>query len=167
MNKKASPNQHRVWVKQPLDRPRRSGRCVESPRICHVFVVIVLFLVGAIVNPRFVGLENQKIVTRDTAILAIAAIGVGFPIITGGIDLSIGSIVGLGGVLSAFFIVKLGLPIWLSIVLALLGGWGIGAIHGLFVTRFNMHGVLITLGHAGGRLRLHPGADQWHPHYRP
>lgn len=118
---------------------------LRVPEFIMLLVVIVIFLIGAIVNPRFVGLENQKIVARDTAILAIAAIGVGFPIITGGIDLSIGSIVGLGGVLSAYFIVKLGLPIWLSIVLALLVGVGIGAIHGLFVTRFNMHGFLITL----------------------
>lgn len=108
-------------------------------------VVIVLFVIGAIVNPRFLGIENLKIMTRDTAILAIAAIGVGFPIITGGIDLSIGSIVGLGGVLSAYFVVKLGLPIWAGIVLALLIGAGIGAIHGLFVTKLSMHGFLITL----------------------
>lgn len=118
---------------------------LRVPEIVILLVVIVIFIIGAIVNPRFVGLENQKIVARDTAILAIAAIGVGFPIITGGIDLSIGSIVGLGGVLSAFFIVKLGLPIWLSIVLALLVGVAIGAIHCLFVTKFNMHGFLITL----------------------
>lgn len=108
-------------------------------------VVIVLLIIGAVVNPRFLGIENIKIMTRDTAILAIAAIGVGFPIITGGIDLSLGSIVGLGGVLSAYFVVTLGLPIWVGIALALLIGALIGAIHGGFVTKFNMHGFLITL----------------------
>jgi ribose transport system permease protein len=120
-------------------------KLIRIPEFVMFLVVIVLFLIGAIVNPRFVGIENQKIVTRDTAILAIAAIGVGFPIITGGIDLSIGSIVGLGGVLSAYFIVKMGLPIWVSIALTLLVGVGIGSIHGLFVTKLNMHGFLITL----------------------
>jgi ribose transport system permease protein len=84
-------------------------------------------------------------VTRDTAILGIAAIGVGFTIITAGIDLSVGSIVGLGGVLAAYFIVKWGLPIWLGIILTLLVGGAIGYIHGLFVTKLNMHGFLITL----------------------
>ncbi|MCL4297225.1 MAG: ABC transporter permease [Anaerolineae bacterium] len=121
------------------------GRLLRVPEFVMFLVVIVLFLIGAIVNPRFVGIENQKIVTRDTAILAIAAIGVGFPIITGGIDLSIGSIVGLGGVLSTYFIVKMGLPIWLGITLTLLIGGVIGSIHGLFVTKLNMHGFLITL----------------------
>ena len=118
---------------------------VRVPEFLMFMVVIVLFIIGAVVNPRFAGLENQKIMTRDSAILAIAAIGVGFTIITAGIDLSVGSIVGLGGVFSAYFIVRMGLPIWLSIVLTLAIGVFIGSIHGWFVTRFNMHGFLITL----------------------
>jgi len=118
---------------------------LRVPELVILLVVIILFVIGGIVNPRFLGVENLKIVTRDTAILAIAAMGVGFTIITGGIDLSIGSIVGLGGVLSAYFIVRMGLPIWLAIMLALLVGVMIGTIHGLFVTRLNMHGFLITL----------------------
>jgi len=115
------------------------------PEFVMFLVVIVLFVIGAVVNPRFVGIENQKILTRDAAILAIAAIGVGFTIITAGIDLSVGSIVGLGGVFSAYFIMRMGLPIWLSIILTLTIGGLIGSFHGWFVTRFNMHGFLITL----------------------
>jgi ribose transport system permease protein len=118
---------------------------LRVPEFVMFLVVMILFAIGAIVNPRFLGIENLKIVARDTAILAIAAIGVGFPIITGGIDLSIGSIVGLGGVLSAYFAVRMGLPIGLAFVLALVVGVVIGTIHGLFVTKLNMHGFLITL----------------------
>jgi ribose/xylose/arabinose/galactoside ABC-type transport system permease subunit len=66
-----------------------------------LLIVLVLLIVGAIINPRFLGIDNIKIMTRDTAILAIVAIGVGFTILTAGIDLSVGSIVGLGGVMSA------------------------------------------------------------------
>jgi ribose transport system permease protein len=110
-----------------------------------LLVVILLVIVGGIINPRFLGVANLKIMTRDTAILAIAAIGVGFTIITAGIDLSIGSIVGLGGVMVAYFMMVWGLPIWLSIVLTLLLGLMIGSIHGLYVTKLKMHGFLITL----------------------
>jgi len=108
-------------------------------------VVVFLLLFGSLINPRVLGIENLKIITRDTAILAIAALGVAFPIITGGIDLSIGSIIGLGGVLSTYFIVNWGVPIAPSILLTLVIGMLIGWIHGLFVTRLNMHGFLITL----------------------
>jgi ribose transport system permease protein len=139
-------------TKSGLDIGRSAAGLIETikglfrlPEFVMFLVVIVLFVIGAVVNPRFVGVENQKILTRDAAILAIAAIGVGFTIITAGIDLSIGSIVGLGGVFSAYFIVRMGLPIWFSIILTLVIGGFIGSIHGWFVTRFNMHGFLITL----------------------
>lgn len=108
-------------------------------------VVVGLLLVGFLINPRFLTLDNLKIMSRDSAILAIAAIGVAFPILTGGIDLSIGSVAGLGGVLVALFIQQWGLPIWLSLALTLGVALVIGLIHGLFVTRLRMHGFLITL----------------------
>jgi ribose transport system permease protein len=108
-------------------------------------IVVVLLVVGAMINPRFLGIDNVKIMTRDTAILAIGAIGVGFTILTAGIDLSVGSIVGLGGVMSAFFIMNWGLPIWLAILMTLALGVLIGSFHGLYVTRLHMHGFLITL----------------------
>ena len=116
-----------------------------QPEFILFLVVILLIVLGGIKNPRSLGVENLKIMTRDTAILAIAAIGVSFTILTGGIDLSVGSIIGLAGVMSAYFMINWGLPIWLSIVLTLLIGLGIGIYHGLFVTKLKMHGFLITL----------------------
>ena len=108
-------------------------------------VVVALLLIGFAINPRFLGIDNVKIMSRDSAILTIAAIGVAFPILTGGIDLSIGSMAGLGGVLVALFIQNWGLPIWLSLALTLGIALIIGLIHGLFVTKLRMHGFLITL----------------------
>jgi ribose transport system permease protein len=125
------------------------GQTIRSslavPQFVLFLIVIALLVIGGIINPRFLGVDNMKIVTRDIAILAIAAIGVGFPILTGGIDLSIGSVVGLGGVMVAYFMINLGLPIWLSILLTLFLALLIGGVHGLFVTKLRMHGFLITL----------------------
>ena len=67
-------------------------------------IILGLFMIGAIINPRFLNMGNLQILTRDSALLAIAAIGVGFTILTGGIDLSVGSIVGLAGVMVAYFV---------------------------------------------------------------
>ena len=117
----------------------------KVPEFILLLAVIVLMIFGGIVNPRFLDIENLKIVTRDIAILAIAAVGVGFPILTGGIDLSIGSLVGFGGVMAAFFIMTWGMPIWLGILMTLGLGVLIGLAHGLFVTKLKMHGFLITL----------------------
>lgn len=120
-------------------------RSLAVPQFVLFLIVILLLVIGGVINPRFLGVDNMKIVTRDIAILAIAAIGVGFPILTGGIDLSVGSIVGLGGVMAAYFMMNLGLPVWLSVLLTLILGILIGSVHGLFVTRLKMHGFLITL----------------------
>ncbi len=116
-----------------------------APEFLIFLVVIILFIIGAVVNPRFIGIENLKILTRDTAILAIVAIGVGFTIITAGIDLSIGSIIGLGGVLTAYFVVKMGLPLGVAILLTFGVAVAIGTFHGLYVTKLRMHGFLVTL----------------------
>ncbi len=118
---------------------------LRMTEVVLLVAVLLLVLVGGVVNPHFLGIENIKIMTRDIAMLAIAAIGVGFPILTGGIDLSVGSVVGLGGVMVAYFMMNMGLPIWLSIILTLIIGIGLGAFHGLFVTKLKMHGFLITL----------------------
>lgn len=108
-------------------------------------IVVLLFIIGGGINPRFLQIENLKILTRDSAMLAIAAVGVGFTILVAGIDLSVGSIVGLGGVVVAYFIIVWGLPIWAAIPLTLLLAFAIGLGHGLFVTKLKMHGFLITL----------------------
>jgi ribose/xylose/arabinose/galactoside ABC-type transport system permease subunit len=120
-------------------------KSLAVPQVVLFIIVLVLLAVGGMINPRFLGVDNMKIVTRDIAILAIAAIGVGFPILTGGIDLSVGSVVGLGGVVVAYLMMNLGLPVWLSIILTLVIALLIGSAHGLFVTKLRMHGFLITL----------------------
>ena len=118
---------------------------VTTPEFLIFVVVIILFIIGAVVNPRFIGIENLKILTRDTAILAIVAIGVGFTIITAGIDLSLGSIIGLGGVLTAYFVVKMELPLVVGILLTFGVAVAIGIFHGMYVTKLRMHGFLVTL----------------------
>jgi len=120
-------------------------RSLSVPQFVLFLIVLLLLVIGGVINPRFLSVDNMKIVTRDIAILAIAAIGVGFPILTAGIDLSVGSVIGLGGVMVAYFMMNLGLPVWLSILLTLILALMIGSVHGLFVTRLRMHGFLITL----------------------
>jgi ribose transport system permease protein len=141
--KKASPDTAPAWSAGNL-RQAAAG-AFTSPQLILLLIVIGLLIVGGVINPRFLGVDNMKIMTRDIAILGIATIGVGFTILTAGIDLSVGSIVGLGGVMVAYFMMNLQLPVWLSILLTLVLGLLIGAAHGLFVTKLKMHGFLITL----------------------
>jgi len=105
---------------------------------------------------NFLSPINLLTVTKHVAITAILAIGMTFVIITGGIDLSVGSIVGLCGMIAGGLIHEgLNLPmfhmtiyyhVWVIIILTLILGTLIGLVNGLVITRFNVAPFIGTLG---------------------
>jgi ribose transport system permease protein len=101
-------------------------------------------------NPDFLGASNSINTLRQISMLGTFAIGIGFVIITGGIDLSIGSIIGLTGVLIAKISSPsqgcLGLSLWVGIPVALGVALGIGALQGLLITRLRLQPFIVTLG---------------------
>ncbi len=116
-----------------------------------MLVALIAMCVGLwISNPDFLGESNMINTTRQIAMLGIFGIGISFVIITGGIDLSVGSIIGLTGVLIAKFSsgttdcwampYSVGIPLALAIVLL------IGLIQGLLITRLNLQPFIVTLG---------------------
>ena len=115
------------------------------------FALFTLLVLGAIAvtarNPRFMAVSNIGTLGRDIALIGILGVGAAFPILLGGIDLSVGSIYGLAGVLVAFFSVpsnplqvipSMGLPLPVAVVLALSVGTLFGVFHGLFVSKLKM-----------------------------
>lgn len=82
----------------------------------------------------------------DGAVVGFLAIGLTFVIISGGIDLSVGSMVGLSGILTASLIEKNGLNPWLAILISLFVGAIVGAVHGLLISKFDLAPFLVTLG---------------------
>jgi ribose transport system permease protein len=116
-----------------------------------MFVALVAMCVGLYIsNPDFLGQSNVINTTRQIAMLGIFAIGSAFVIITGGIDLSVGSIIGLTGVLIAKFSSHdqscYGWPFWIGIPAALAIVLLIGLIQGLLITRLNLQSFIVTLG---------------------
>jgi ribose transport system permease protein len=122
------------------------------------FALLMVLLVGVILvtlkNPRFLALSNIGTLGRDIAMIGILAVGESFVILLGGIDLSVGSIYGLAGVIVAFFCVipypeqqipTLGWPIPVAVLITMVICTLIGIFHGLFVSKLKMHGFLITL----------------------
>lgn len=101
-------------------------------------------------NSDFLGVSNVINTTRQVSMLGIFAIGIAFVIITGGIDLSIGSVVGLTGVIIARLTSTstggLGYPLWLGIVVALVVASLFGLIQGLLITRLKLQPFIVTLG---------------------
>lgn len=107
-------------------------------------VVVALFVVTGLHNPLFWGLNNIKVLAENMSFVAIVGVGTAMLIITGNIDLSIGSNLGLSAVMCAIFARSMPLP--LAFVLGTLVGGGIGLLNGVVVWNVSTSPLIITLG---------------------
>ncbi len=125
-------------------------------RLRTFIALIVVTLFFAIMAPNFVSLANAVIISKHVAINAVLAIGMTYVILTGGIDLSVGSIVGLVGMVAGGLI-SFGLPLpalgiviypnVIEVILMALGvGTAIGALNGILITRLFVAPFIATLG---------------------
>lgn len=115
-------------------------------RVAGITLLLLLIIFGAaLVNPQFLSAYNVRNILRWTGLFGILSLGTAFVLITGGIDLSIGSVVGLAGSIAAYLIVHTQLPISLSIMIVLMMSVVIGLIHGLLITKLHMQPFVVTL----------------------
>jgi ribose transport system permease protein len=110
-----------------------------------VLVLLGLVLLFSLVSDSFFTLRNlSNIVTQNTYFI-IVAIGLSFVLISGGIDLSIGYMMSLVGVLTGMMMVLWGFPVWAAIILGLALGTFLGLVNGLIVTRIRTFPLIVTL----------------------
>jgi ribose transport system permease protein len=114
-------------------------------------IALVVMCLGLWVsNPDFLGQSNAMNLLRQISMLGIFAIGISFVIIQGGIDLSIGSVIGLTGVLVAKIsspaLGGLGYSLWIGIPVALGVALSFGLLQGLLITRLGIQPFIVTLG---------------------
>src|ERR1041385_1932546 len=113
-----------------------------------LLLVIGLFSLNPTVRPYFLSGANFKIILIQTVIVAIGALGMTIIIISGGIDLSVGSVVALTSVVGATALVKGGSPV-AAAGLTMAVGAGIGLINGLVIGGLRMMPFIVTLGMMG------------------
>ncbi len=122
----------------------RSGDLGSLP----IFVgLIVIALVFQVQNDRFLTAGNFVNLIVQTAPYAVIAMGVTFALLLGEIDLSIGFVSGVGGVLIALLLTPDGneLPTGLAILVVFAAGLGIGTLHGLIITKIGVPSFVVTL----------------------
>jgi ribose transport system permease protein len=109
-------------------------------------ILIVLSLVLTIATDKFLTQSNLFSVMRAFSYIAIIAIGEAMIIISGGVDLSVGSIYGFSGLMGAMAMSTWGLPIPVAIVVGLSIGALIGLINAMLITKVGMPPFIVTLG---------------------
>ncbi len=107
-------------------------------------LLLAIFVVTWIVEPKFVSAYNLQNIIRWTSLFGIISIGVAFVIITGGIDLSIGSLIGLVGCLLPMLLAA-GYPPVVALLAVVVLSLAIGLIHGLLITRLGLQPFVVTL----------------------
>ncbi|WP_102960366.1 ABC transporter permease [Mangrovicella endophytica] len=119
------------------------------------FALIAIIVVFSILSPFYFSTSNFLIMASHVAIFGLLAIGMLLVILTGGIDLSVGSTLGLAGVIAGFlmqgvqldaFGVVLYPPVWVVVVLTLCVGALVGAINGVLIAYFKVPAFVATLG---------------------
>lgn len=116
------------------------------PLVATIVVCLMLYVAAGLNFPGFFSLRVAINFLDDNAFLGVIAVGLTFVIITGGIDLSVGSVAGASSILTAVLIHRSGL----HPVVAMLGGvgfgLGLGLIQGFLIARFKLAPFLVTLG---------------------
>jgi D-xylose transport system permease protein len=122
----------------------RSGELGSLPIIVGLVIIAIVFQTQ---NDRFLTASNFVNLIVQTAPYAVIAMGVTFALLLGEIDLSIGFVSGVGGVLVALLLIPDGneLPTAVAIVVCLAAGIGIGVLHGLIITKVGVPSFVVTL----------------------
>jgi ribose transport system permease protein len=108
-------------------------------------LLVVLCAVVAVLNPRFLAPANLQNMARLIGAYGIFSIGLGIVIITGGIDLSVGSIFALLGVLLSMMLTEWGWAWPVAVVAIVAVAVALGAFHGFLITRMQMQPFIVTL----------------------
>jgi ribose transport system permease protein len=108
-------------------------------------LLVFVCVVTAIVQPNFLGSYNLENTIRWTSLFSLIAVGAAFVIITGGIDLSIGSTIGLVGSLLAHLLTIKGWSVPAALTVVMLVSLAIGVAHGLLITKMRLQPFVVTL----------------------
>jgi erythritol transport system permease protein len=137
------------WLSGGLDIPRL---LLEGRAFIALLIITVTF---SFLSPNYFSVENLLTMSAHVAVYAILAIGMLLVILNGGIDLSVGSTVGLSGVVAGFLMQGIQIPalgialypsVWVTVVIAVAVGAFVGWVNGMLVSRFGVAAFVATLG---------------------
>lgn len=112
-------------------------------------VLIGMIILASLASPYFLDRYNLLAVTRNLAFIGLIGIAQSLLLLIGELDLSVGKVASLCGILAGMLMVDYGLDPYLSLVIALILGLGFGFINGLLITKLRLNSLVATIGMAG------------------
>lgn len=123
----------------------RRARAGEWPLAPIVVAMVVIWIALGIASPTFWTAENLVNLSLQSVSTGIIALGVVIVLMIGQIDLSVGSVSGLAAAIVAVTAMSWEWPLWLSVIVALMVGAGIGTLYGVLIARAGLPGFVLTL----------------------
>lgn len=117
---------------------------IEKYGILAVLVLLMVFF--SFKSEAFLTSDNLLNILRQISMLGIVAIGMTFVMLTAGIDLSVGSLYALSGVIVAVFVINLGIPVWLAVPLTIVITGIVGFMNAFIINQFKIPPLIATLG---------------------
>jgi len=120
-------------------------KMMASQTFWVTIAVLVIALIMSLISPAFSRYENLFNITRNFAFIGIMALGQTCVIISAGIDLSVGSVMGLVGVVVGLLLFE-GYPMWVGVSAGLLTALAVGAVNGTLIAYLKLSPFVVTLG---------------------
>lgn len=112
-----------------------------------IFGLVIIMVFFTVMKAKFLTLDNMMNMLRQTSINGLLAIGMTFVVLTGGIDLSVGSVVGASGMFAALVArAETGMPWYAALLVGLLVGLVLGTVNGIFISYLRVPAFIATLG---------------------
>jgi len=122
---------------------------MRTPLTGVLVALLVIFVLSAILSPYFLTPYNLSVIARGLAFVGLITIAQSMLMVLGELDLSLGVIGGLCGVLSGILMVRMGFEPYSAMLLATLLGLCLGLFNGFLVTFLGLHSLVLTIGTAG------------------
>ncbi|AZQ67083.1 ABC transporter permease [Silicimonas algicola] len=130
------PNRRSDGILRGLFRMRETGL---------VLIILALFITMSFASPYFLTWANMRAMSVAFAVDGIIVIGMTILLISGGIDLSVGSVTALAMVIAGWLFLNAGVDPWLASLISIACCAGIGAVMGFFVTKVGLHHFIVSL----------------------
>lgn len=121
-------------------------RSETARRLLAFGALIALIIIFSVLSPNFTRFNNIIGIFIATAVNGVLALGVTFVIITGGIDLSIGTVMAFSAVMTGMFITEWDLPVWIGVLGGILTGTASGLVNGVIISWMRVPPFVATLG---------------------
>lgn len=121
------------------------GKKIKNTNLGTVLALILLIVFVTVLNHSFISPNNLLNLLRQLTVNGFIAFGMTFVILTGGIDLSVGSILALTSVIFVGLFTQMGVPVFVALLIAILLGAVLGFVNGVFITKGKLAPFIVTL----------------------